>query len=232
MSDEDFNEDRLRAAYRAWQASRAAPDAPNVGDAALSPDALAALVEDTGDDETRLAALDAALSSPSSAAELSLLLAARTAAEAAMRGDSPVSQNPDSEARVRPMANDRSTPRRAPMWRRVLPLAAATTLVVSGGALWWQGRDGGTTRSGETLPPVPLIGERVGVLLWHSVAEATSYRVEVLDEKGAPILTVTEPDTVAVLPPGFDAPRWSSWWVRAYSGRREIAASPMTAYYR
>jgi hypothetical protein len=231
MSDEPFNEDALRAAFRAWQASRAASEAPpDAG--ALSPDALAALVEGTGDDEPRIAALDAALSSPTSAAELSLLLAAKAAGDAAVQTDGPVALNPVMEARTRPMANERSTPRTAPMWRRVLPLAAALTLVVSGGAIWWQGRDAGVTRGGSTLPPVSLIGERVGVLLWRPVAEATSYRVEVLDGEGKTIFSATEPDTVAVLPPTFDAPKWSSWWVRAYSGRLEIAASPMTAYYR
>lgn len=231
MSDEPFNEDALRAAFRAWQASRAASETPPDGEG-LSPGVLAALVEGSGDDEQRIAALDAALSSPTRAAELSLLLAAKAAGDAAVQTDAPVVLNPVTEARTRPMANERSTPRTAPMWRRVLPLAAALTLVVSGGAIWWQGRDAGVTRGGTTLPPVSLIGERVGVLLWRPIVDATSYRVEVLDSEGKTLFAATESDTVAVLPPGFDAPTWSSWWVRAYNGRQEIAASPMTAYYR
>lgn len=129
------------------------------------------------------------------------------------------------------MATDRSIPRTTPIWRRVLPLATVLFLMVSGGAVWWLSPGGGITRRGGTLPPVPLIGERVGVLLWRSVPGATSYRVEVFGSEGAPIFTATEPDTVAGLPPSFDAPRWSSWRVRAYNGRREIAASPMTPYY-
>lgn len=129
------------------------------------------------------------------------------------------------------MATDRSTPRSAPVWRRVLPLAASLLMVASVGTLLWRGRDAGSTRGGDTLPPVPLVGERAGVLLWRSVPDATSYRVEVLDPQGKALFSATQPDTVAALPPTFDAPMWSSWWVRAYNGRREIAASPMTAYY-
>jgi hypothetical protein len=227
MNEEQSDDEALRAAFRSWQASR--PESPEAE--ALSPDALAALVQDTGDDEARIAALDAALASPNTAAELSLLLAAKAAAEAAVQADAPGSLNSVLEA-TKPMVNDRSTPRAASMWRRVLPLAAALTLIVSGGAVWWQGRDTDITRGGDGLPSVSLIGERVGVLLWRPVPEATSYRVEVLDNEGTPIFTTTASDTVATLPPGFDAPTWSSWWVRAYSGRREIAASPMTAYYR
>jgi len=155
----------------------------------------------------------------------------KPAADAAVEDDAPVSLNPVLEARTRPMVNDRSIPRTAPRWRRVLPLATVVILMVLGGAVWSLRRDGDITRRGGTLPPVPLIGERVGVLLWRSVPDATSYRVEVLDNQGAPIFTATQPDTVAGLPPSFDAPQWSSWRVRAYNGRREIAASPMTSYY-
>lgn len=129
------------------------------------------------------------------------------------------------------MVNEPSTPRSAPTRRRVLPLAASLVMVASIGTLLWQGRDAGATRRGEALPPVPLIGERVGVLLWRPVPEATAYRVEVLDHESKPIFTATSPDTFTVLPPTFDAPQWSSWSVRAFKGRTEIAASPVTAYY-
>jgi len=229
MSDEQSNDEMLRAAFRAWQASRPESAAPD--DAGGSPDALAALVEGVGDDDARIAALDAALSTRTTADDLMLLLAAQSAAQAAVHEGTASSPNLATEARPRPMTRDRSTPRAAPAWRRVLPLAAALTLVVSGGAVWWQGRDAGITRSGSTLPHVELIGERVGVLLWRPVPDATSYQVEVLDNDGKPLFTATQPDTVAMLPPSFDAPQWSSWWVRAYNGRREIAASPMTSYY-
>jgi hypothetical protein len=231
MSEQHLDDDELRAAYRAWQLSRAASD-ERPADGALSPDALAALVEGSGDDEARIAALDAALASPASAAELSLLLAARAAADAAVANDAPVVLNLERTSHAPSGANDRAAPRTAHWWRRVLPVAAALTLVVSSSVIWWQGRDAGVTRSGSTLPAVPLIGERDGVLVWQAVPEATSYRVEVLDTDGTSRFSATVPDTVAALPLGADAARWSSWWVRAYTGGREIAASPITVYSR
>jgi len=227
MSEEQANEEVLRAAFRAWQASRS----EGSDGATPSAEELAALVEGTGDDVERIAALDAALSSPATASDLSLLLAAQAAARAAVHDGTADSRHHSMETRTGPMMNDRSKPRSAPAWRRVLPLAASLVLVASVGTLFWQGRDGDVTRSGGTLPPVVLVGERVGVLVWRAIPDATSYRVEVLDKDGVLLFSATAADTVAPLPPRFDAPQWSSWWVRAFTGRREIAASPMTAFY-
>jgi hypothetical protein len=111
----------------------------------------------------------------------------------------------------------------------MLALMAPLLLVACVGALFWVRRAGGGTE--RALPPIPLLGERAGVLVWRPVAEASSYRVEVLDKDGTVLFAATRPDTVAPLPPGFTAPTWSTWWVRAYAERREIAASARSAFY-
>jgi len=227
MSDEQADDALLQAAFRRWQASRP----PSAERPELSVDELSALVEGTGDDPERIAALDAALASPTTAADLSLLLAAQAAARAAVHEGTVDSRPPLTELSTGPMMNDRSKPRAAPIWRRVLPLAASLIMVASVGTLVWQGRERDVTRGDSALPPVVLVGERVGVLVWRPVPDATSYSVEVLDKDGVLLFSATAADTVAPLPPGFDAPQWSSWWVRAFTGRREVAASPMTAFY-
>jgi hypothetical protein len=129
------------------------------------------------------------------------------------------------------MANDRSRPTDAPAPRRAFAMVASLLLLAFVGALLWFSRASGSRSTDSTLPPVTLMGERAGVMVWGPVAEATTYRVEVLDKDGKVLFAAVGPDTVAPLPPSFMAPQWSTWWVRAYADRRELAASPRTAFY-
>ncbi len=90
---------------------------------------------------------------------------------------------------------------------------------------------GGCNERLDGLPPVSLIGERVGVLVWHAVPEATNYRMDIVDSTGTVRVAHAAPDTFAVLPHAYTAARGDQWWVRAYNGRKVIAASERQQMY-
>lgn len=89
----------------------------------------------------------------------------------------------------------------------------------------------GCTRSDRSLPPVTLIGERAGVLVWRPVEGATVYQVQVVDSAGTVVMGLQAAYTVSPLPPLFEPPPGARWWVRALSGERAVAASPRERLY-
>ncbi len=89
----------------------------------------------------------------------------------------------------------------------------------------------GCTSNSDALPPVTLIGERAGILVWRPVDGATVYEVQVIDSAGAVVFGYQAADTVSPLPPLFEPPKGAQWWVRALSGNREVAASPRERLY-
>ena len=87
------------------------------------------------------------------------------------------------------------------------------------------------TADRNALPPVTLIGERAGILVWRPVDGATVYQVQVVDSAGTVVFGYQAADTVSPLPPLFEPPPGALWWVRALSGDREVAASPRERLY-
>ncbi len=80
-------------------------------------------------------------------------------------------------------------------------------------------------RSGSNESSIRVVGERAGVLVWHSVDGATRYRTEILDRQGRVIHDHHATDTVAPLPPLFIPESGSKWRVRAFRGDKEIVVS-------
>lgn len=89
----------------------------------------------------------------------------------------------------------------------------------------------GCSASDRNLPPVTLIGERAGVLVWRPIEGATVYQVQVVDSAGTVVMGLQATDTVSPLPPLFEPPPGARWWVRAFSGERAVAASRSERLY-
>jgi hypothetical protein len=227
----------LRAAHRAWQAGGApvpaAASAPSsAGAAHTSPSSLeelAALARARGDSPERLAALASVLSDPARAREFALLVAAEHAA-----GEVEVDRAGGASAvgEDATVAREAATPiaplrgRTAPAWQRLLPLAASLLVVTSLGTWWFGGREPApSVVRGDATESVRVIGWREDALVWHRVAGASRYVVEELDADGAVLHAAGTADTVLVVAPATR--RDGVWWVRAYDGTRELAASPL-----
>lgn len=184
-----MNDGRLQELYREAMAAR---DAAH-GASCPEPEALQAVVEGEGSEETRLATLDHALSCPSCSRELELLRALRAGAPVVRR------------------------PRIATPW-----LVAASVLVaVAGGTIAIRSmsapanvfRSADDTRGVALIAPAP----NAAVLRWHAVPRAASYVVEVMDAQGAVLAADTTADTAFALPASVRSRRASGeqWWVRA-----------------
>ncbi|HEY7894115.1 MAG TPA: hypothetical protein VIC24_04375 [Gemmatimonadaceae bacterium] len=184
-----MNDGRLQDLYREAMAAR---DASH-GASCPEPEALQALVERAGSEETRLAALDHALSCLSCSRELELLRALRAAAPAVRR------------------------PRITTPW-----LVAASVLVaVAGGTIAIRStstpanvlRGAGDTHGVALITSAP----NAVVLQWHAVPRAASYVVEVLDAQGAVLAADTTIDTAFAVPASVRSTPASGdqWWVRA-----------------
>ena len=179
---------RLQELYREALAARDARPAT----ACPVPEALQALVERQGTEETRLATLDHALSCRSCSRELELLRALRAAAPSVRR------------------------PRVARPWlvaaSAIVAVAAATIAIRSMSAPANVMR--GPSAGGIALVASPA---RASVLRWHAVPRAVSYVVEVMDAQGAVLAADTTADTSFALPATLrvrPAPS-EQWWVRA-----------------
>lgn len=78
---------------------------------------------------------------------------------------------------------------------------------------------------------IAVVGERVGVLVWHPVARAEAYEVEILEGEDRVVHHATTADTVAPLPPSFMPTKESQFVVRALRGGRVIADSERHRIY-
>jgi hypothetical protein len=154
-----------------------------------SPEALEALVAQTGSEESRLATLDHVMSCVPCKEEFELLRAIH-AAERVNAG----------AARPR---------------RSVAPWLAAAVVVIAAGALTLQlQRSGSNPTRGTSSSDIALVGTVNGSLVWHAIPDAVRYDVEIVDASGATIFHARVADTTTAMPTTLpNAP--VSWWVRA-----------------
>lgn len=185
----------LQAQYQAAVAKRGS--SPQAG--CPSPEELRALVERTGDEESRLETLDHVMSCRACHRELALLRAIYAA-----------------------------QPRQTALMPRQWLAAASLLLLLGGGALVtraFMGRSSDElTRGGgfgaasdQTIAVIaPLSGSPANglrTLVWHSVPGAVRYSVEVLDQNDRVLFVRQTPDTVVAVPALPTPP--AAWWVRA-----------------
>jgi hypothetical protein len=155
-----------------------------------SPEALEALVAQTGSEESRLATLDHVMSCVPCKEEFELLRAIHAA--------------------------DRVNAGAARPRRSVAPWLAAAVVVIAAGALTLTQlqRSGTNPTRGASSSDIALVGTVNGSLVWHAIPDAVRYDVEIVDASGATIFHARVADTTAALPSTLpSAP--VSWWVRA-----------------
>ncbi len=194
-----FSDDELRSA---WSAS---PNlAPPYGPDCPSPEALLAAIRGEGPEAERLRILDHATACPACRPDLALLHA--TAGLGVSR--------------------QTVTPRRY-AWRRLAPLALAASVLlavgIAGIGRWINRPPDDITRGGESGGPAliaPAAGGRTQAglvqFLWHAVAGALRYTVEVSAEDGTVIFTAGTIDTAAAGSLGSAPAGTYRWWVRAH----------------
>lgn len=206
-----WDEDTLRAKY-----------APRLGDTTLrhgpgcpSPEALLAAVRGDGDSAVRRSVLDQALRCPACQREMALLHAV-----------SGVS------ARTQSIAPRRLT------WQRLVPLAAAASIVIAVGLFgvdrMRERAAGEITRAGAEGDPA-LIAPANGsapsasavTFVWHPVERALRYTLEVNAADGTVLYTSSVGDTVLTARLASVGAGEHRWWVRAHlddgSERRSVA---------
>lgn len=179
---------RLQELYREAMAARDASHDASCPD----PDALQALVERDGREETRLATLDHALSCRSCSRELELLRALRAGAPAARR------------------------PRISTPWlvaASVVVAVAAGTIGIRSMATPEPVLRGPSDQGVALIAPAP----NASVLRWHAAPRAVAYVVEVMDAQGAVLAADTTIDTTFALPSSVRtaSAAGEQWWVRA-----------------
>lgn len=194
-----FSDDELRAAW---------PGSPNPAQAygpdCPPPEALLAAIRGEGPEAERLRILDHATACPACRADLALLHA--------------TSGMGVSEQAV--------TPRRY-AWRRLAPLALAASVIlavgIAGVGSWINRPPDDVTRGGETGGPgliAPATGARIGAglvqFIWHPVAGALRYTMEVSAEDGTVVFTAGTVDTAAAGSLGGASAGPYRWWVRAH----------------
>lgn len=203
MSDE-----RLRELY-----AGALAGGPLPGRVHAAPEAIAALARREGPEDERLATLDHVMACPECKRDFDLLLAVERAG-----GQRGVAAR-DWGGRG---------------WRGALALAATVMLVVGVGLLV-RSPAGDVTRGDDAavvlLQPGPeaLIRETV-TFVWHPVAGARSYELEVLDAAGNVAATATTPDTTAAPETVRALPAGNyRWWVRASTRDARTVRSDLRA---
>jgi hypothetical protein len=181
------NDDQLREAYAGYLARPR--DASRT--ACAGPDALLAVVERSGPEQTRLATLDHAMSCEACRRDLELLRSIAVA----------------------------SAPRRRALVG--LRAAAGIALLVLGGALTWlvvKPEPATVLRGDADVVLVAPVGETASPvrLTWRGVRGASMYRAEVLSATGDSVFAERTADTTVVLPPGrLSGGRDYLWSVRA-----------------
>jgi hypothetical protein len=206
-----FDDEQLRAAYEPiLSASRSAhgPECP-------SPEALLAATRGEGPEPERLRVLDHALRCPACRPELALLHSVSS-----------------------PKRDLRLVPVRASAWRRFVPLAAAASVVLAVGLVtvdrWRQRAGEDAVRGGVAgasgialIAPASEHAMSAGpvTFVWHPVAGAIQYALEVDDVDGTVLFTAQGADTVQTVANLSAGER--RWFVRARmddgSERRSVA---------
>jgi hypothetical protein len=197
MGGGELTDSRLQELYAEVLARRERE--PESG-ACVSPDDLLALARREGPEERRLEILDHVMTCNQCRRELALLQAVEAAGAAMER---PSRQQPK-------------------IWDRWKPLALAASVLLAVGlglAVRQRSSSEDITRGGESIqllaPPSEVAPGEPLVFVWHSLAGARRYRVEILDRADAVIFTAETPDTTMPvsadrLRPGGDY----RWWVR------------------
>ena len=203
---------RLRSAYQELLAARAPADRAGCP----APEALLALAERTGDEDTRLATLDHVLGCTWCRSELDLLRASADAASTVVRESARVSRG----VRGIPM--------------RTLAMAAGIVVVIGVGVI---ARERGVDERGVlrgTAPSVVLATperrpDGAVLLRWSSLNDAARYRIELFTATGATVGDSVVRDTTYVVSPavmnGATGPL--SWMVTAIRSDGAERSSPM-----
>ncbi|HZS58894.1 MAG TPA: hypothetical protein VFA43_06470 [Gemmatimonadaceae bacterium] len=179
----EANDSELRDIYKRGLTNRA--DHP-------APEALIALVTQTGGEDSRLATLDHVMSCVSCKQDFELLRAIH-AADQANAG-----------------ASTLKSPRRLPV-----PWLAAAVVVLAAGALTLTLlKPSPNPVRGAPSADVTLVGDANGTLVWHAVPDVVRYEVEIVDASGQTIFHSRVTDTTTALPANLPAGTLS-WWVRA-----------------
>src|SRR5690348_5985557 len=164
----------LRDAYRELVAARE----PRDRSACPAPEGLLAIVERTGDDASRLAALDHVMSCAACRRDFDLLRTAALSAEQATADDAPVLQL---------VRGGSSSIRRFPL--RSFAVAAGLIVAVGVGLLTWNPGAPKPLLRGDANTVVLLAPEQrpdgSALLRWRAVQGAAAYRVEVFAPNGS-----------------------------------------------
>jgi hypothetical protein len=216
MDDKELSDEgRLRELYSAGVEERQVVDRTNC----VEPEAILALVLGEAPETDRLAMLDHVMSCPACHRDYEYLSAVEEA------GDK----------------TERIAARRAPLWRRALPLAAAASLVLAIGGLMLKGRagDDGVERGGAggiaLIAPGNEAVPAAGPLhfAWTPVPGAGRYVIEVQGANGETVFSDSTADTTATLDrAGALTPGATyTWSVRTLEqGAEEPATSPLARF--
>ena len=202
-----MNDDELRREYQRSKSNAAPGPHP-------APEQLAALLDGTLTEATRLELLDHVACCTTCGPELDLLRAANEGARAV-------------ERKVMPS--------------RWMALAAAALILVGIGVLTLRGHRvvvaPDVMRGGHAAVVViaPASGSTISTpvtLAWHAMSGAQSYRVELLTERGEVIASWSTPDTALAVPDSVHIRANTSYdmWVRAMLADRTEVSSPLVRF--
>jgi hypothetical protein len=184
-----MNDSELRVIYTRALTKRA--DCP-------TPEALIALVTQTGSEASRLATLDHVMSCASCQQDFELLRAIHAAEQANAGTTTSTSTTTTTRFRRTPMR-----------W-----LAAATVVIAAGALTLTLAKPSPSPVRGGRSADVPLVGDENGTLVWRAVPDVVRYEVEIVDASGQTIFHSRVTDTTTAVPANLPVGSLS-WWVRA-----------------